>query len=91
MIQTYVGFIVEIFKKYGMETLISFVLAIVTITVIPITWIDSLPFEKQNIYWALLFAVVFGLIILEALRKVICAFVSKSSMLSIEEIKSILK
>ncbi len=58
------GFILEIFKKYGMETSISFVFAIVTITVIPITWIDSLPFEKQNIYWALLFAVVFGLIIL---------------------------
>lgn len=84
MIQTFLDFIVEIFKKYGMETLISFVFAIITITVIPITWIDILPFEKQNILWALLFAVVCWLIILDALRKVICTFVSKTSSIAYE-------
>lgn len=82
MIQAIADFIVEIFKKYGMETLISFVLAIITITVIPITSIDILPFEKQNIYWALLFAVVCWIIIVDALRRFIGTIGSKTSNMS---------
>ena len=41
-------FIKTLIEKYGLKSLIAFVLSIFTVTVIPKAWIEKLPFNDVN-------------------------------------------
>ncbi len=57
-------FIKTLIEKYGLKSLVAFVLSIFTVTVIPKAWIEKLPFIDTNIYWAIGVSFAIWLIIL---------------------------
>lgn len=58
------NFIKTLIEKYGLKSLVAFVLSIFTVTVIPKAWIEKLPFIDTNIYWAIGVSFAIWLIIL---------------------------
>lgn len=60
-------FIKTLIEKYGLKSLIAFVLSIFTVTVIPKAWIENLPFSDTNIYWAIGVSFAIWLIILHCI------------------------
>ena len=57
-------FIKMLIERYGLKSLIAFVFSIFTVTVIPKTWIEKLPFDDTSIYWAIGVSFAIWLIIL---------------------------
>ncbi len=68
MKKEFFDFIWKVIDKYGYNVLISFILGIITIVKIPTQYINMLPFEKQNIYWALVMCIVAYTLIIAFLR-----------------------
>lgn len=60
-------FIKALIEKYGLKSLIAFVLSIFTITIIPKSLIEKLPFNDSNIYWAMGVAFAIWLITLHCI------------------------
>lgn len=60
-------FIKTLIEKYGLKSLIAFVLSIFTVTVIPKAWIEKLPFNDTSIYWAIGVSFAIWLIILHCI------------------------
>ncbi len=60
-------FIKTLIEKYGLKSLIAFVLTIFTVTVIPKAWIEKLPFNDVSIYWAMGVSFAIWLIILHCI------------------------
>ena len=46
-------FIKALIERYGLKSLIAFVLSIFTVTIIPKSLIEKLPFNESSIYWAI--------------------------------------
>lgn len=61
------NFIKTLIEKYGLKSLISFVLSIFTVIAIPKAWIEKLPFSDGNIYWAIGVSFAIWLIILHCI------------------------
>ena len=60
-------FIKTLIEKYGLKSLMSFVLSIFTVIAIPKAWIEKLPFGDGNIYWAIGVSFAIWLIILHCI------------------------
>lgn len=60
-------FMKTLIEKYGLKSLIAFVLSIFTVTVIPKAWIEKLPFNDTSIYWAIGVSFAIWLIILHCI------------------------
>lgn len=60
-------FIKTLIEKYGLKSLIAFVLSIFTVTIIPKAWIEKLPFNDTSIYWAIGVSFAIWLIILHCI------------------------
>ena len=60
----FLDFIKTLIEKYGLKSLIAFVLSIFTVTIIPKAWIEKLPFNDTSIYWAIGVSFAIWLIIL---------------------------
>lgn len=70
MLATILDFIKTIMEKYGMITLLSFLAGIVTVSLLPDKVIDILPFEEQNIYWALITGIIAWIVIFSVLHRI---------------------
>lgn len=57
--------------KYGYNVLIAFILGIITITKVPTKYINMLPFESQNIYWALAICIIAYTIVIAFLKYIV--------------------
>lgn len=60
-------FIKTLIEKYGLKSLISFVLSIFTVIAIPKAWIEKMPFGDENIYWAIGVSFAMWLIVLHCI------------------------
>ena len=79
MLATILDFIKTIMEKYGMITLLSFLAGIVTVSLLPDKVIDILPFEEQNIYWALITEIIAWIVIFSVLHRICKKIVSSVS------------
>lgn len=71
MLETILGFIKAMIEKYGMITLLSFIFGIVTVTVVPDDVVNVLPFGEQNIYWALITAIIVWVVIFSSVHSIL--------------------
>lgn len=72
-------FIKTLIEKYGFKSLIAFVLSIFTVTIIPKSWIEKLPFNDSSIYWAIGVSFAIWLIILHCIILIFGKIKSKIS------------